>query len=111
GRTLVSGDQSGVVRFWDVSSPKGYEELPASVPTAKSRVFVVNLLFSPDRKMIGSLKSDGTVALLDAASGKGLATFEGRDGANLLSFAFSHDGRVVAAGDQKGYVTLYDAAS
>jgi WD40 repeat protein len=61
--------------------------------------------------VVGALKADGTVALLEAASGKELTTFKGRDGANLLSFTFSPDGRVVATGDQKGGVTLYDAAS
>src|SRR5947209_10463908 len=90
GRTLASGGDDGVVRFWDIHTG---EELRQSGKHYSSIVDVV--AFSPDGRTLASAATDPAVHLWDVATGRQTTQFDGGEARTLV---FSPDGRVLAAG-------------
>jgi WD40 repeat protein len=108
GRPLVSGDADGVVRIWSLAG-----KLRGSFGSRGRNVS--SLAFSPGGTVlaVGVEHSDiqaGELRLWDMRSGKGrVATLVGIKG--VTGVDFSADGRMLAAGDAGGAITLWEAVS
>jgi WD40 repeat protein/beta-lactamase regulating signal transducer with metallopeptidase domain len=97
GRVVLGAGKAGIAR-WDAASGASLVWNDRSDATA--------LAVAPDGSAYASGGPDGTVRMIDAKSGKVLATFEG-PGGTVRSVAFSPDGRLVAAGGQGGGVRAW----
>jgi WD40 repeat protein len=111
---LTLGDYesySGVLKLFDA----GGAEL-AEVAKIKGEVFTWPR-FSPDGKLLAVEQSKGlinqpaTLRVWDVASRKELAAFKSGAAAPFLSYAFSPDGKRLAATDYNGSVRVWDIAS
>jgi len=93
GRTLVSGDESGVLVFWDLVTRR------ERARTRAAGTVVHTVAFAPDgRTVAASHVKDGgpsVVRLWDAATAQAGATIVRPDG-GVIGIAFSHDGRLLA---------------
>jgi WD40 repeat protein len=85
------------MRTWNVANRRrprlAGAEIAATAPVA----------FSPDGKVFASRSREGTVRLRDVATGKDVRTLEEAEGP-IDSWAFSSDGKTLAAVDSKGLV-------
>lgn len=128
---LISRDQRGAVRLWDLSTGKctrtfaGPDALePAPVPAAWDNPDLSeqqqSLAVTPDGKRIAAIAATGrTVVVYDTVSGEAAivppgapATAPSAGGvASFLRLAFSPDGRTLAAASADGSIRLLDAAS
>lgn len=98
GRGLISGDAAGRIRFWDAATglPNG------SAPSLDARIEC--LAISPDGRTLAVAAAAPGVRLIDIREPQRAAEFAGLGRARCVSF--SHDGRLVAAGDRHGTVML-----
>jgi WD40 repeat protein len=97
GRTLVSASEEGV-QWWDVATGKALVRFDGDAEGA--------LAFSPDGKWLASGWTGGegpTVSLWDIGTEKKLVALDG----GAAGFAFSPDGRTLAAGSGKNAVELF----
>jgi WD40 repeat protein len=71
-------------------------------------------VFSPDSRRLALGNADGTVRLLESASGKELLSLKAQSGAvnvhnsEVTGLAFSPDGRRLAAGKEDGTITIWE---
>jgi WD40 repeat protein/serine/threonine-protein kinase RIO1 len=79
------------LRIWDVATGELRREWP---DTIRSRP--MNIAWSPDSRMLATARSDGTVVLLDVASGRTVQTFSGHR-ADVKRVAFSPGGQHLAS--------------
>ena len=109
GKTLALGVESfpgGEIGLWDLATgtkPAAFKN--ATDPKEVSAV--TSVAFSPDGKTLASGNTDGTVTLLDVATGKVLATLKGHT-QRVRSVAFSPDGKTLASGSDDQTVKLWD---
>jgi hypothetical protein len=104
-RTLVSGDDDGVIMFWDVSAGTQVGTLP------KQKAAVNSVAFSPDGKMLASGSEDSRILLWNVATRQplGSALVGQRD--SVLSVAFSPDSKLLASGGMDNAVILWNVAT
>ncbi|MGK5733415.1 nSTAND1 domain-containing NTPase [Streptomyces sp. URMC 124] len=99
GRTLATSGEDGSVRLW---TPQ------AAVTTPLPGSAWQDGALSPDRSLLAVAGQDGTLRLLRTAD-RDLSTVRaGRD--PLRAVAFSHDGTLVATGDEHGTTTVWRTA-
>ncbi|WP_190024061.1 nSTAND1 domain-containing NTPase [Streptomyces hiroshimensis] len=99
GRTLATSGEDGSVRLW---TPQ------AAVTTPLPGSAWQDGTLSPDRSLLALAGRDGTLRLLRTAD-RSLRTVQaGRD--PVRAVAFSHDGSLVAAGDEHGTATVWGTA-
>ncbi len=96
----VTGSDDGTVRWW--SADGGRQQRSAAL--GGGAVFAVDL--SPDGKHVAAVTADGVVAVFD---GRGKARWRHDHEAGLAAAVFFPDGTVVAAGDDRGRLLLWDA--
>jgi hypothetical protein len=111
GKHLATSSNAGPVKLWDVATGKLARIFPA-----RSKAD-----FSPDGKTIACVsqaprddKTIGRVDLYDLQKGSLVKSFASEKGASaswLLCVAFSPNGRLLAASDWNGTVTLWDATT
>lgn len=97
GRSLLAAGQGGLAR-WDARN--------GSVLAVADRSAASAVATAPDGSTYATGGSDGTVRLVDAASGALVAAFEG-PGDPVRSVAYSPDGRRLAAGGGRGVVRVW----
>jgi WD40 repeat protein len=103
---VAAGLANGQVVLWNGSDPA-----PAVV-LHPHPIRVVGLASSPDGREIWSLAFDGSLARTPAASGAGPAMKRLEIGAApLRAAAFSADGALVATGDARGEIRVFDTAT
>ena len=90
GKTIAAGIYRHGIQLWSVVNHKKTQSVPYAL-TPRS------LAFSPDGGLLTSGDSDGKVRLWDVKTMKNVATLDGHI-ADVVSVAFSHDGRTLAAG-------------
>ncbi len=113
GRLLASADNQSV-RLWDAATG---QELACCRPTDPWQQAPSALGFSPDGKTVAAITrelrpgaaalGDGTLWLWEVAMGRLVHRFKGV-GLSLNCFAFSPDGRLLAAGTQDGVIHLWN---
>jgi WD40 repeat protein len=85
---------------WDVDSGTKLLELPASASETNMGVF------SPDGTQIATVADFQDLKVIDIRSGR--ETFSGEHDYDVISFAFSPDGRYIAAGGRASTVQVWD---
>jgi WD40 repeat protein len=104
GKTLASGSDDRVIRFWNVTTGKEKGTLMGHKAPVES------VAFSPDGKLLASGGRDSTIRLWDTATHKNIATLEGHT-AVVSSVAFSSDGKTLASGSFDRTIRLWDVST
>lgn len=100
GRTLASTNNAGMVRRWDLAEPPDCRRL------LEPNGIVLSLHYSPDGERL--FAAGWGVCVYDTRTGARLAELA-RDRPRLECAALSPDGRLLAAGTEKGEALVWDA--
>jgi len=106
GKSLVSGDWDGTIRFWDVSSGKITQRITGHVKAVHS------LAFSPDGSVLASAGADNTLRQWKVSTGQELRLVMKKEKAWAgLCLALSPDGKIIAGagGQEDGLIHLFAA--
>lgn len=100
GRVFITGGVDGTISVSSAAEKSFITNIPF-----KNKVEITSLSYSPDGKRILVSTASNRLVLIEAASGREVAskTFKG----GIRSAAFSPDGREIAAGGKSGDVLLY----
>jgi tetratricopeptide (TPR) repeat protein len=101
GRTLLTGNQSGIVRLWDAATGE-----PRSSPLQHDQLCA--LAISPDGKVLLTAGWDKTVRLWDAATGEQLGQ-PLRHQKGVYAMAVSPDGKTILTGSEDRISQLWEA--
>jgi WD40 repeat protein len=102
GRTLAAGDQTGLVKLWDVTTLRAQVTLWVNNPGAQS------LVFSPDGSRLATWVSlEHAIQFWDAATGESRGEMP-LDDSTVFAVAFSSDGKTMAVAGADGLATLWD---
>ena len=102
GQMLISGGDDYAFKLWDVPRKRHIATLDHINNRSRSQVKAVD--FSPNRQLLATAGFD--VKLWDIPTRRELHTLE--HGRWVLAVAFSPDGRMLATGDESGYVNIWD---
>ncbi|MGE3805566.1 MAG: WD40 repeat domain-containing serine/threonine protein kinase [Gemmataceae bacterium] len=107
-RFLVTADDTGDVRWWELASGRTTQTIHASDFGVRA------LEFSADGKQLATAAGDrsvkkGIVQIWDSATGKQLCRIDA--GSKVHALAFNQDGKVLATGHDDHKIRLWDAAS
>ncbi len=102
GKRLASGDFSGTIKLWDVSTGKNTLTIPGEKGSISS------LTFNPGNKLLGSggLHRSHPVRIWEVSSGKELRTFISKT--DVHSVTWSPDGKWLCSADLHGNVRVWD---
>jgi WD40 repeat protein/serine/threonine protein kinase len=100
GKQLVTGDDDGAVRLWQIDPLKEIGVIGRHASRLKS------IAFSPDGRQVASAGDDKTIALWDV-EGRKLVTHIGTHTARVMSIAFSPDGKRIVSGEEDKTVNVY----
>lgn len=104
GRSVLSANEDGVTRSWDVSSGELIHEF-----TANDGVLTLGR-FSPDGQTILTAGSDKVARLWDMQTGKEIRSFVGHtDG--IMHASFSPDGELIATASYDNTIRLWDVST
>ncbi|MFN8371619.1 MAG: WD40 repeat domain-containing protein [Anaerolineae bacterium] len=105
GRLLAASASTGGLTIWHAQT--GAEVQRINSEDAQS---FTHIAFSPDSSSILVVLQDGSMALLDTASGEARVTFAGHPG-GTYSTVFSPDGRTILSGGIGSDMILWDATT
>jgi WD40 repeat protein len=128
GKVLIAGGDEDIVRVWSIRDRKHIGNLiDSQIPGGLShRGNILSVATSSDGKTIvsgGKDKTvkiwnrtdkgyDGTVKIWELTRGQLLADINDEKGnANILSLSLSANGKILAFGDSKGYIHLWDLSN
>jgi WD40 repeat protein len=90
GRRLASLDETMVLKMWDTTKPQGHTVLAADRWPVS---------WSPDRKSLLTIATDGSLTILDTSGTTAPRTFLGPDKTRWRNGAWSPDGKQLAVTD------------
>jgi WD40 repeat protein len=99
----ISGAVGGLIQFFDLSTGAHVRDVPYSSP-------VNAVVVSPDGTVLAVGADDGSVAVLDAATGGVAHSFPAHP-TYVASIAFSSDGKTLLTAGDDGTAALWDAGS
>ena len=102
GRWLATGDNTEY-RLWDRDTWKPLYTVPRQFTDTWSQ-----LAFSADNSMLAVAHSLDVVRLLEAATGRGLATLEAPEPQDIIWISFSSDGTQLAVASAHGPIHLWN---
>jgi WD40 repeat protein len=115
GKALASSSSDGSVRLWDTTTGQqrsGFHFESQINLSNSEHIWVTGLAFSADGKRLAAGQANGTVAILDAATGAQQRSLTGHtDIVVSRGVQFSPDGKTLATGSFDGTIRLWDAAS
>jgi WD40 repeat protein len=107
GARLVSSSLDGLVKVWDLTKGREISTFHGKVIPA----WITDCAFSPDGKTVfAGIGDEKIVYQWNAETGKEIKAFN-NEGIELYGIAVSPDGRLLAAGNQDGTITLWDVES
>ncbi|MEV4009050.1 PQQ-binding-like beta-propeller repeat protein [Nonomuraea angiospora] len=112
GKVLATGEYSGRIRLWDVTTGEQIgPALPGHPPTNETggRAWLREVAFSPDGTTLASTGSDGTLRLWNTRSHQQIG--QSPQVGDVAPLAFSPDGTILAAGTPGGVIRLWDPAT
>src|SRR5579871_3385642 len=101
GKRIASGGNHGTVQVWDAQTGK-------QIWKTHIDTYSFAIAWSPDGKRIAGAGA-GSVEMLDAATGKLLATFTNGQASFIERLAWSPDGKEIASASNDGTVQVWDA--
>jgi WD40 repeat protein len=107
GRVMYSAGDDGVVRIWDLPTGRVTGELQGDEGRG---VPVQDLCVSADGANVGIARADGTVAVVDAGTGRQWWSAKAHPG-GAHALVFSPDGTRIASGGADRRVRVWDAMS
>ena len=102
GGTLASGAEDGSIALWDAAAGTRRRALHGHAQG------IVALRFSPDGAALAAADDSPDIIDWDPASGKSLHTFAIAGYSLLTSMSISPDQKLLASGDSKGRILLWD---
>lgn len=106
---LASTSADATVRLWDLTMNRQITELPGrSDAPENGRGLAYSLAFSPDGQKLAACSGDRAVRVWGLTTKKRLFDLTGH-ALRAACVAFSADGKLVATGDWRGYVRIWDA--
>ncbi len=115
GTSLASSSSDGRVLMWDIvtgAQRTGFTFTSAPDPTTGAPQWATGLSFSADGKLLAVGQEDGSLQLLDAATGENKRTLLGHKGIVVSrGVQFAPDGKSLATASFDGTVRLWDVAS
>ncbi len=106
GTRLISSDNCGAIRFWDISSNKGQELFHRNVPTSNGSV---PLDLSPDGTQL-AVTANQSISIWDTSTGFDLFVLP-NDQVAFFTGGFSPDGKLFAAGGYGAPIKVWDMSS
>jgi WD40 repeat protein len=103
GKTFAAGEQSSIIRLWDVAKGTELRTIGAAGHSVSS------IAFSPDGQILASSGTDKKIKLWSPADGRELRTMVAKD--MFKSVVFSPNGKTLASGSYSKTVTLWDVAT
>ncbi|MCL2443636.1 MAG: caspase family protein [Treponema sp.] len=117
GRLIISGAYDNTIKLWDTTTGREIRTLNGHTHP------VYSVAFSPDGRQIISgsgnhtyssagnfISGSGIIKLWDVNSGREIRTFNGHSH-NVMSVAFSPDGKQIVSGSWDNTIILWDVAS
>jgi len=115
GKSLASSSSDGRVLLWDIVTGTQHTDFTfTSAPdlTTGAPLWATGLAFSADGKLLAVGQEDGSVQLLDGATGENKRTLTGHQGIVVSrGVQFAPDGKLLATAGFDGTVRLWDVAS
>jgi WD40 repeat protein len=109
-KTIVSGGKDKTVKIWN-RTDKG-SQLINTLREHLDFVSSVDICTNDDLEILATGSYDGTVKIWELTHGQLLADINGEKGnANILSLSLSANGKILAFGDSKGYIHLWDLSN
>jgi len=115
GKSLASSSSDGRVLMWDIvtgSQRSSFTFTPALDLTTGAPLWATGLSFSADGKLLAVGLENGSIQLVDAATGENVRTLTGHRGIVVSrGVQFAPDGKLLATASFDGTVRLWDVAS
>ncbi|MBU6335628.1 MAG: hypothetical protein KGS47_14675 [Chloroflexi bacterium] len=113
-RLIASGGRDGAIRLWDATTGAavaGFAFQTALTPDGVTRYWTTGVRFSPDGRTIAVGSTDGTVSLLDAASGATRQTLRGHTNWVVIrGLEFTPDGATLYSAGLDGTIRRWAVA-
>jgi WD40 repeat protein len=107
GRQVLTVEQSGTIHLWDYETGRLTRTLTVTIGEMPRSTKWVRAVYSPDARCLAVGGSDGTVRIVEVASGQERVRWEGHK-RGVVKVLFSPDGTRVASGSWDRTILVWD---